>query len=134
MPFKKGQIANPFGQRRKMWLKQVERTREAKETWSRLLRLRDDMVLERKEVPNGDGGVMLVDVVVSAKDYLACCKEILNRCVGLPKQEVDVSASVGVHDDRGSIRVLVSDPKAIELARELTEIVITKQSSSGASQ
>lgn len=91
MPFQPGQSGNPSGSKTKrQWIKEKERIREARATWKRLLRVRDDLVLERKTIMSPDGPIE-VDVVPSAKDYIACCKEILNRAIGLPKQEVELS-------------------------------------------
>jgi hypothetical protein len=92
MPFQKGNKANPGGRPKKSWIKDRERMREAQATWKKLLQVRDDMVLERKEVgkfPNGDP--IIADVVPSVRDYLFCCKQILDRSVGLPRQEIELT-------------------------------------------
>src|ERR1043166_4535782 len=97
MPFQPGQSGNPGGQRktRRQWIKEQERFREAKASWEKLLKLRDEMVLERKTIPGPGGEPIEVDVVPSVRELIACCKEILNRAVGLPKQEVEVTGEDG---------------------------------------
>lgn len=96
MPFQKGQSGNPGGQvkTRRQWVKEQERFREAKASWKKLLQIRDDMVLERKEIGiDAEGNPRIVDVVPSIKDYLACCKQILDRAIGLPTQAVELTGS-----------------------------------------
>jgi hypothetical protein len=90
MPFHPGQSGNPLGGKRKrQWIAEKQRIAAARKAWERLLRLQDDMVLERKEIKGADGEPISVDVVPSAKDYIACCKEILNRAGGVPRVEGD---------------------------------------------
>jgi hypothetical protein len=58
-----------------------------------LIEIRNGMVLERKVIgKDDDGNPIEVDVVPSIKDLIACCKEILNRAVGMPSQEVDLNS------------------------------------------
>jgi hypothetical protein len=80
MPFKPGTSGNPLGRPRRRWIgiNEKDRVAEARKTWERLLRLRDHLVLERKHIgTDKDGEPVIADVVPSAKDYIACCKEIL---------------------------------------------------------
>lgn len=97
MPFQKGQSGNPHGYKTKrQWIKEQERFREAKATWKKLLQLRDDLILERKQIGTDKDGLPIVaDVVPSVKDYLNCCKQILDRAIGLPKQEVELKNENG---------------------------------------
>ena len=89
MPFRKGISGNPGGRTRKGWIQEQERFREARRSWRRLIEIRDGLVLERKSITNAAGEVTHVDVVSSIKDEIACCKEILNRAIGLPAQFVE---------------------------------------------
>jgi len=95
MQFQPGQSGNPGGRSKKSWIKDRERMWEAKRTWKLLLKLRDGMILERKEIGKDPktGEPIMADVVPSARDLIACCKEILNRAVGMPSQEVDLQST-----------------------------------------
>jgi hypothetical protein len=88
--------------------KDRERMREAHKTWKKLLQIRDGLVLERKVIgKDDDGNPIEADVVPSIKDLIACCKEILNRAVGMPSQEIDLSSNGGL-----TVLVKTFDPDA----------------------
>ncbi len=85
------------------WIDDEERIREGRETWKRLLRIRDDLVVERKELRDDKGLIrdpithepIMVDVVMDSKAYLKACELILNRAFGLPKQELELNSDGG---------------------------------------
>jgi hypothetical protein len=81
--------------------------REAQKTWRKLLELRDDMIREKVTIVGKDGEPREIYVVASHKDFIACCKEILNRAVGAPAQEVDVKSKEGL-----TVIVRTFDPDA----------------------
>ena len=83
-------MAASRGPRKKYWISEKEKIAEARKAWSKLLAVRDGMVLERKIV-NAPDGVVEVDVVPSARDLIKCCEVILDRAVGKPSQQVDLT-------------------------------------------
>jgi hypothetical protein len=120
MPFQKGQSGNPFGYKtKKQWLLEKERIKEARETWAKLLRIRDEMVLERRTEIR-DGEEVVIEVVPSHKDLIACCKEILNRAVGLPHQAIEVESHGPAHIDRQAILAIIATPDAHAHAEGIT--------------
>ena len=50
MPFPKGVSGNPGGKRKAVGLSRAVRASEGLKTWAKLLQIRDDLVLERKEI------------------------------------------------------------------------------------
>ena len=108
MPFQPGTSPNSGGRPKKSWIKDRERMREAQASWRKLIDIRNGMVLERKTVKDFSTGEMIeVDMVPSIKDLIACCKEILNRAVGMPSQEVDLTGKEGL-----TVLVRAFDPDA----------------------
>jgi hypothetical protein len=89
MPFQKGQIPNPSGAKyKRQWIAEKRRIAEARKTWEFLIKLRDGMVLERKQIgTDKDGEPIMADIVPSAKDLLNCCRQIFDRAIGLPRVE-----------------------------------------------
>jgi hypothetical protein len=77
---------------KKYWISEKEKIAEARKTWCKLLALRDGMVLERKTVSTPAGPVE-VEVVPSARDLIKCCEVILDRAVGKPAQQVDLTSA-----------------------------------------
>ena len=85
MPFQKGQITNPGGRKKALGLSHAVRKNEGLKTWAKLLAIRDDMVLERKEIGKDDEGApIMVDVVPSIKEQRETAKLILAYCWGTP--------------------------------------------------
>jgi hypothetical protein len=80
MPFPKGQSPNPGGKRKPVGLSRPVRKSEGLKTWAKLLRIRDEQVLERKII----GQSIEVDVVPSVKVLADVCLKILAYCWGTP--------------------------------------------------
>jgi hypothetical protein len=88
MPFSPGQSGNPGGKRKALGLSRAVRKSEGLKTWAKLLAIRDDMVLERKEIGKAlDGTPIMVDVVPSIKEQRETCKLILAYVWGTPVQQ-----------------------------------------------
>ena len=102
----KGQSGNPKGSKpgarallsleQRYWLDQKNKVIEARKTFRKLVKIRDDMVLERKMMKHPETGEMCeFEVVPSIQDYIAVCREILDRTIGKPKQEIAVKGDDG---------------------------------------
>ena len=82
------------------------------------------MVLERKTVNTADGPVD-VEVVPSVRDLIRICEVILDRVVGKPMQEIDVTAGgerfhtiVNTIDANRERREALAKVKAAQEAKE----------------
>jgi hypothetical protein len=85
MPFPKGQSPNPGGKRKPIGLSRPVRESEGLKTWAKLLRIRDEQVLERKIIgKDSDGQPIEVDVVPSVKVLADVCFKLLAYCWGTP--------------------------------------------------
>jgi hypothetical protein len=126
MPFQPGNKLNPNGRPKKHWIRERERMREAQRSWAKLLEIRDGLVLERREIGVDDKGQpIVIEVTASIKDMLACCKRILDRAVGLPKQEIDFSGEVSHPDGREWLKELNQNPAAVDLTRQFAALLVS---------
>jgi hypothetical protein len=97
MPFKKGtEWKGNRGGRKVPGLSRPVRASQGLETWARLLRMRDELVVERKQVGvNKEGDPITVDCVLDAALYFRVLEKILAYCWGQPLQKVDFDAENG---------------------------------------
>jgi hypothetical protein len=95
MRFQPGQSGNPGGRKKSIGLSRAVRASEGLKTWARLIRIRDDLVLERKIIKGAEGEPVEVDVVPSAKVYADVCCKILAYCWGLPVQQLNLGDTDG---------------------------------------
>jgi hypothetical protein len=100
-------MAASRGPRKKYWISEKEKIAEARKTWKKLLALRDEMVLERKTINTPEGPVE-VDVLPSARDLIKCCEVILDRAIGKPAQQVDLTS----HGERFNVTINTIDANA----------------------
>jgi hypothetical protein len=85
MPFPKGQSPNPGGKRKPIGLSRAVREDQGLKTWAKLLRIRDEQVLERKIIgKDREGQPIEADVVPSVKVLADVCFKILAYCWGTP--------------------------------------------------
>lgn len=122
MPFQKGVSGNPGGKRKALGLSRGVRIQEGKKTWKKLLQIRDEQVKE--PYLNKETGE-LVYVVPSIKELRESCKLILAYCWGQPSQKLEVTGEDGEPiEHRHLLKQLSQDPRAVELAREFSDLMI----------
>src|SRR5258705_13667068 len=86
MPFKPGQTGNAGGRKKTIGLSDAVRASEGLKTWAKLLKIRDELVIERKTLKGPDGEEIEVDVVSSVKQLVDVIKLILAYTWGTPVQ------------------------------------------------
>ena len=116
MPFKKGAEWNGNrGGRRVPGLSRPVRASQGLETWARLLRMRDELVVERKQVGvDKDGKPIMVDCVLDAALYFRVLEKILAYCWGQPLQKVDFDSEQA----KGFAFAVVVNPQAEEMLKD----------------
>lgn len=124
MPFVKGQSGNPGGRKKALGLSHGVRRQEGKKTWRKLLEIRDEQVQE----PHFDKETgKTVYFAPSIKERREACKLILAYCWGLPPQKVEVTGEDGEPiEHRHGLTNLSKDPKAVDLARQFTELLFAR--------
>jgi hypothetical protein len=96
MPFPKGISGNPNGRKKTVGLSRPVRASQGLETWARLLRMRDELVVERKQVGvDKQGEPIMLDCVLDATLYFRVLEKILAYCWGQPLQKVDFDSEQG---------------------------------------
>jgi hypothetical protein len=83
MAFKPGESGNAGGRKKALGLSRAVRESEGLKTWSKLLDIRDERILERQMIRE-DGESVAVDVVPSVRERREACKLILSYCWGTP--------------------------------------------------
>ena len=125
MKFQPGISGNPLGAPKRVWVSPLERGREARRTWKRLLKIRDSLILERKTIQTPDGPVE-VEVTPSIRDLIRCCEVILNRAVGMPKQQVEVESNTPAIRDREAILAIIATPDAHAHVEKITAAIANR--------
>ena len=112
MPFPKGISGNPSGRKKTVGLSRPVRASQGLETWARLLRMRDELVVERKQVGvDKDGEPIMMDCVSDAALYFRVLEKILAYCWGQPLQKVDFDAEQA----KGFAFAVIVNPQAEEM-------------------